>query len=618
MKKIRSLLCVLLTFVLIVTLFAIKDVNAIEDTWTYSISYDGQTYKSYTGYNTLDITSLKNENIYFRLDSYVKDGVKQNVSNMKIRYRFMMKDTMNITSIISEDNTLVLPISFLKASSYTEVPSYVAGFDLVIGDSDPITLQDDCALNIESHDTQYKDRTKMFDYIKTVGLHHGQYKVSNDKYLNVDSQHVNINGQKFNLNVYNWWCADFQLKKGKYYAQKMYFELYQEDDYEQSAVRFDISRDTNGYTDKITLKKTFDFGYGTDPGRKYEETDSWKINNETLAKVASNWKQGDVFVFNGNIADTSVFNITVKDQTYTGKAIEPAITVKYLNETLEKDVDYTVVYSNNTNVGTATVKITGKSPFSGTISKTFKITKASYTPTTKAYSGTYDGKSHTITISGVKSGSTIKYRTSPDGTWTTKKPSRTNAGTTTVYYQITNPNCNTITGSQKITIAKRNVSTLTYSKLSNKTYTGKQIKYAPTVKYGSKALKSGTDYTLSYGANKSTGKATVKITGKGNYTGTITKTFYIVPKAPSSLKVTAGKKSVKVSYKKSTGASGYQIAYSTSKNSGYKYITTTSLSKTISKLTSKKTYYIKVRAYKTVGKTKYYGSYTSMKSIKVK
>lgn len=317
-------------------------------------------------------------------------------------------------------------------------------------------------------------------------------------------------------------------------------------------------------------------------------------------------------------------NVSINNESYVydGTAKTPSVTVKDGSKTLVKDTDYTVSYKNNVNAGIATVTVIGKGNYAGNINKTFTINKASYNVTAKDYKGTYDSKSHTITLSGVKSGSTIKYRTSQNGEWTSKKPTRTSAGTTTVYYQITNANYETITGSKKITIAKRNVSTLKYSKLGNKTYTGKKISYAPTVKYGSKTLKNGTDYNLSYKNNVSTGKATVTVTvtGKGNYEGSKTFTFYIVPKKVTLSSVKAGKKSATVKYKKVTGASGYQIAYSTSKTKGFKYVNVSykNASSVIKKLTSKKTYYFKVRAYKTVGKTKKYGTYSNIKSIKVK
>ena len=165
--------------------------------------------------------------------------------------------------------------------------------------------------------------------------------------------------------------------------------------------------------------------------------------------------------------------------------------------------------------------------------------------------------------------------------------------------------------------SKKNVSKLKYSTVSNKTYTGKAIKPGITVKDGSKTLKNGKDYTLTYSANKNPGKATITIKGKGNYTGSVKKTFNIVPKAPS-LKVASSKKSAKVTTK-STGANGYIIEYSLKKNmSGKKSVTITKTSGTIKKLTSKKTYYIRVRAYKTIGGKKYYSPYSSVKSVKVK
>lgn len=66
---------------------------------------------------------------------------------------------------------------------------------------------------------------------------------------------------------------------------------------------------------------------------------------------------------------------------------------------------------------------------------------------------------------------------------------------------------------------KKAVSTLKVDKIGDKTYTGKNITPAVTVKDGSVTLKKGTDYTLTYSKNKNVGTATVKITGMGNYTG---------------------------------------------------------------------------------------------------
>lgn len=92
---------------------------------------------------------------------------------------------------------------------------------------------------------------------------------------------------------------------------------------------------------------------------------------------------------------------------------------------------------------------------------------------------------------------------------------------------------------------------------------------------------------------------------------------------PAKLSLTAKKgRQMKVSYKKVSGASGYQIAYSTNKkfaSSATKKVTTSSTSKTLKNLKKGKTYYVRVRAYQTdsVG-NKVYGTYSGKKSIKIK
>lgn len=76
-----------------------------------------------------------------------------------------------------------------------------------------------------------------------------------------------------------------------------------------------------------------------------------------------------------SVSEASVTGIS--DKTYTGKAITQSPVVKIGNKTLTADTDYLVDYENNTNAGTATVTITGKGDYTGTVTKTFKIKKAS-------------------------------------------------------------------------------------------------------------------------------------------------------------------------------------------------------------------------------------------------
>ena len=72
-----------------------------------------------------------------------------------------------------------------------------------------------------------------------------------------------------------------------------------------------------------------------------------------------------------NIASASVAEILAQD--YTGSAVTPLITVTDSGKTLKEGTDYTVTYSNNTNEGTATVKITGKGNYSGSATAEFEI-----------------------------------------------------------------------------------------------------------------------------------------------------------------------------------------------------------------------------------------------------
>jgi len=152
---------------------------------------------------------------------------------------------------------------------------------------------------------------------------------------------------------------------------------------------------------------------------------------------------------------------------------------------------------------------------------------------------------------------------------------------------------------------------------------GQEAQARLTVKYGKKALKKGTDYTVSYKNNKAVGTSTVTVKGKGNYTGTATKTFKINPKAVSGLKLTAGKGKLGVSWKKSAGGiGGYQLQYALKKSfAGGKKVTVkkaSTLKATLKNLKKGKTYYVRIRAFKKISKTTYWSAWSAAKQAKVK
>ena len=161
------------------------------------------------------------------------------------------------------------------------------------------------------------------------------------------------------------------------------------------------------------------------------------------------------------------------------------------------------------------------------------------------------------------------------------------------------------------------------------TYNGKTKTSSVTVKDSKgRKLKKGTDYTVKYSSGrKNVGRYAVKVTFKGNYTGSKTVYYYIVPKSTSISRVSALRKGFKLSWKKQkTQTTGYQIQYSTSKKFKKAKAVNVSKNKTtskyIKKLSSKKKYYVRVRTYKKVkinGKTKkVYSSWSKTKTVKTR
>ena len=241
------------------------------------------------------------------------------------------------------------------------------------------------------------------------------------------------------------------------------------------------------------------------------------------------------------------------------------------------------------------------------------ISKASVTLSTSTYA--YDGKAKKPGVTVKLNGKTLKNGTD----YTVSYSNNTKVGTA----KVTITGKGNYTGSvSKTYIIKNNFKKATVSGISTKAFTGKNITQSITVKYNGKTLKKGTDYTVSYSNNKSIGTATVKIAGKGSYTGTITKTFKINPAKQEIQKLKAKSKAFFVDWAQKGSATGYEIQYATnSKFTSAKKVTITNNKTdkaTVSKLSGKKKYYVRVRSYTTVKGTKYYGAWSASKSVTTK
>ncbi len=151
----------------------------------------------------------------------------------------------------------------------------------------------------------------------------------------------------------------------------------------------------------------------------------------------------------------------------------------------------------------------------------------------------------------------------------------------------------------------------------------KKPKITATDTHGN-TLTEGKDYTVTYSkGRKKVGKYSVTVKFKGKYSGSKKLTFSIVPKATSISSLKAGSKKFTVKWKKqTTETTGYQIQYSTSsKMKKAKTVTTkknSSTSKSVKELKKGKTYYVRVRTYKTVSGKNIYSSWSKIKKIKVK
>ena len=215
---------------------------------------------------------------------------------------------------------------------------------------------------------------------------------------------------------------------------------------------------------------------------------------------------------------------------------------------LVRDTDYTLTYSSDViNVGTVEINVKGIGNYTGEFTKTYKITPKEYTVTTESAKKVYDGTALTAggKIEGIVDGEVVVVHTTGSQTDVGNSPNTYELEwkkASSKNYKLKEDSIGTLTVTEQTIDPGKdpdnpnpNYSGVTINKPSDKVYDGKEHKWSPAVtdKEGN-ALVEGTDYTVEYSTSdftNVTGTITVTITGIGNYTGTVTRTYEITPKA---------------------------------------------------------------------------------------
>lgn len=269
----------------------------------------------------------------------------------------------------------------------------------------------------------------------------------------------------------------------------------------------------------------------------------------------------------------------IPDQTFTGKAITPQITVKDGDRILQEGTDFSVMFSNNTDVGEAAATLVGMGDYVGTVTKTFlvdpaKISSAGLSYTSKAYTGFR--LKPAVTVYAVLDGK--KVTLSEGEGYSVVYQNNLNAGEATVIITGRGNFTGTLTKKFKITRVNLSSAALEYT---TKVYTGKafkpQAKVRAKVNGKTAVLAISSDYSLSYKNNVNAGTATVTIKGKGNFKGTLTKNFSITKANNKIAKFTPQEKTLK--YRNlQKGAQSFKIS-ATDKFGGTKVYSLSSVSK---------------------------------------
>lgn len=268
---------------------------------------------------------------------------------------------------------------------------------------------------------------------------------------------------------------------------------------------------------KTPSLKVYDKNYNVVSSKYYKVSYSTsRVNAGTVSgKVTGTKGYSGSAGFSFTIKRKSASDATIasmKDRTYTGKLITPKPSVKLSGKKLVSGQDYTMSWSNVNTKGTVKVSFIGN--YKGSASKTFKINKVSITKCSPKLSQTKYTFSHSLIKPAVSAGSLTQ-----DKDYKVTYTDNYNAGTATASVKGEGM----VTGKKnlKFTIQKQDINNLSIT-VASCTYNGKLQKPAVTCQaVADKSCK------LKYSNNRNAGTGKVKLTGTGNYTGTVTKTFTI-------------------------------------------------------------------------------------------
>lgn len=234
-----------------------------------------------------------------------------------------------------------------------------------------------------------------------------------------------------------------------------------------------------------------------------------------------------------NIVQKDINLVTIQDigdQVHTGEEIEPSVMISDGSAKLVEDKDYNISYSNNVDLGEATITITGIGNYTGTVTKNFNIVEESGEQAKDISELTideigdkiYTGKLITPELR-IKDGDTVLIKNED---YTINYTNNINVGTANAIIK----GIGNYTGQveKQFNIVRKDINYTTILDIPDQIYTGQSIEADVVIESDGIVLNEGEDYTIEYINNQEVGTATIRIEGIGNYTGTMTKTFNIV------------------------------------------------------------------------------------------